>query len=95
MTTSNHRPYDFPAGRIDLPSHSGRKAAVKYADWAIGNLIAEASKKPWFNNTLFVIVADHCASCAGKSEIDVTKHRIPGIIYNPSLVPAQKVSKSM
>ena len=93
MTTSNHRPYDFPAGRIDLPSHSGRKAAVKYADWAIGNLIAEASKKPWFNNTLFVIVADHCASCAGKSEIDVTKHHIPGIIYNPSLVPAQKISK--
>ncbi len=92
MTTSNHRPYDFPAGRIDMPSHSGRAAAVKYADWAVGNLIAEASQKPWFKDTLFVFSADHCASSAGKTELDVTKYRIPAMIYNPALVPARKMS---
>lgn len=92
MTTSNHRPYDFPSGRIDLPSHSGRKAAVKYADWAIGNLIDKASKRPWFKDTLFVIVADHCASSAGKTEIDVTKYHIPAMIYNPSLLPKKNLS---
>ncbi len=92
MTTSNHRPYTFPDGRIDLPSHSGRKAAVKYADWAVGNLIAEASQKPWFKDTLFVFVADHCAGSAGKSEIDVTQYRIPAMIYNPSLVPAKAIT---
>jgi phosphoglycerol transferase MdoB-like AlkP superfamily enzyme len=92
MTTSNHRPYDFPEGRIDLPSHSGRKAAVKYADWAIGNLIEEARKRPWFDNTLFVICADHCASSAGKTELDVTKFRIPAMIYNPSLVTPKNVT---
>ena len=32
MTTSNHRPYTFPQGRIDLASGSGREAAVKYTD---------------------------------------------------------------
>jgi phosphoglycerol transferase MdoB-like AlkP superfamily enzyme len=93
MTTSNHRPYDFPDGRIDLPSHSGRKAAVQYADWAVGNLIREASGKPWFKDTLFVFSADHCASSAGKAEIDVTKYRIPAMIYNPSLLSPQRVSK--
>lgn len=93
MTTSNHRPYDFPNGRIDLPSHGGRKAAVKYSDWAIGDLIERASKKPWFKDTLFVIVSDHCASSAGKSELDVTKYRIPAMIYNPSLVSAKSVGK--
>lgn len=92
MTTSNHRPYDFPDGRIDMKSHSGRRAAVKYSDWAIGYLLDEARKKPWFNNTLFVIVSDHCASSAGKSEIDVTKYRIPAMVYNPGLVPARTVS---
>lgn len=86
MTTSNHRPYDFPEGRIDMPSHSGRRGAVKYADWAIGDMITKASRKPWFKDTLFVIVADHCASSAGKTELDVTKYRIPGMIYNPGLV---------
>ena len=92
MTTSNHRPYDFPAGRIDLPPHSGRNAAVKYADWAVGNLIAEARQRPWFKDTLFVICADHCASSAGKSELDITKYHIPALIYNPALVPAQTVA---
>jgi phosphoglycerol transferase MdoB-like AlkP superfamily enzyme len=92
MTTSNHRPYDFPAGRIDLPSHSGRHAAVKYSDWAVGNLIEEARKRPWFKNTLFVFIADHCASSAGKNDIDITKYHIPAMIYNPSLVPAKHVA---
>lgn len=92
MTTSNHRPYDFPDGRIDMKSHSGRRAAVKYSDWAIGHLIGEARKKPWFDNTLFVIVSDHCASSAGKAEIDVTKYRIPAMVYNPSRIRPQTVS---
>ena len=91
MTTSNHRPYDFPEGRIDIHSHD-RKSAVKYADWAVGNLIEEARKRPWFNDTLFVIVADHCASSAGKSEIDVSKYHIPAMIYNPVRVPAKTLT---
>ena len=93
MTTSNHRPYDFPDGRIDMPSHHGRNPAVKYSDWAVGNLIANASKKPWFKDTLFVFCADHCASSAGKSDLDVTKFHIPAMIYNPGLVPAEKMSR--
>ncbi|QTN31564.1 sulfatase-like hydrolase/transferase [Akkermansiaceae bacterium] len=93
MTTSNHRPYEFPAGRIDLTPADRRSGAVKYADWALGDFIEKASGKPWFAKTLFVIVSDHCASSAGKQDIDVTKYRIPGMIYNPALVQAQKISK--
>jgi phosphoglycerol transferase MdoB-like AlkP superfamily enzyme len=92
MTTSNHRPYDFPYGRIDSPPHK-RKSAVKYADWALGDFINEAKKHSWFKDTLFVIVADHCASSAGKNELDVTKYHIPAMIYNPSLLPAQTLSQ--
>ena len=93
MTTSNHRPFDFPDGRIDLKSHTGKSGAVKYADWAVGKLIADAAKKPWFKETLFVICSDHCASSAGKSDLDVTKFHIPAMIYNPGLIPAQKVTR--
>ncbi len=92
MTTSNHRPYAFPAGRIDMPANGKRKPAVKYADWAIGQLIEQAGKRPWFKDTLFVIVADHCASSAGKTELDVTKYRIPGMIYNPALVKPKTIT---
>jgi phosphoglycerol transferase MdoB-like AlkP superfamily enzyme len=84
MTTSNHRPYTYPEGRIDLPSKtSGRNGAVKYTDFAIGQLIREASTKPWFKNTVFVIVADHCASVAGKTELPVQNYHIPMLIYTP------------
>lgn len=85
MTTSNHRPYTFPEGRIDLPSGS-RKAAVKYTDYAIGKFIEDARSKPWFADTLFVIVADHCASVAGKTKLPVAKYHIPMIFYAPALV---------
>ncbi len=93
MTTSNHRPYDFPAGRIDLKSHTGRKAAVKYSDWAVGDFIAKASTRPWFKDTLVIFCSDHCASSAGKAELDVTKFHIPAMIYNPGLVTPRKVSE--
>lgn len=93
MTTSNHRPYDFPAGRIDLTPKDRRNGAVKYSDWAIGDLLEKASKKPWFEKTIFVIVADHCASSAGKEDIDATKYRIPGMIYNPGLVGKKMINR--
>ncbi|HBG19768.1 MAG TPA: sulfatase [Desulfobulbaceae bacterium] len=84
MTTSNHRPYTFPDGRIDLPSKtSGRRGAVKYTDYAIGQLLRQASTRPWFHNTVFVIVADHCASSAGKVELPIKNYHIPLIIYAP------------
>ena len=84
MTTSNHRPYTYPEGRIDLPSKAaGRAGGVKYTDYAIGEFLREAATKPWFKDTIFVIVADHCGSSAGKTELPVEKYRIPLLIYAP------------
>lgn len=81
MTTSNHRPYSFPEGKISMEPGS-REGAVKYTDFALGEFLEKVKDKPWFDNTVFVIVADHCASSAGKWEIDISRHHIPAIIYN-------------
>jgi len=83
MTTSNHRPYTYPEGRIDIPSGTGRAGAVKYTDWAIGDFIRKARGKPWFDNTLFVILADHQASSAGRAQVPVQRYRIPMWFYSP------------
>lgn len=91
MTTSNHRPYTYPDGRIDILSHSGRAGAVKYTDYAIGKFIDEARTKPWFNNTIFVIVADHCANSAGKTDIPVNNYHIPLLIYAPGKIEPQRI----
>jgi phosphoglycerol transferase MdoB-like AlkP superfamily enzyme len=56
---------------------------VKYTDFSIGQFLREARQKPWFKNTVFVIVADHCASSAGKTELPVQNYHIPLIIYAP------------
>jgi phosphoglycerol transferase MdoB-like AlkP superfamily enzyme len=93
MTTSNHRPFTFPSGKIDIASGTGREGAVKYTDYAIGSFIEAASKKAWFANTIFVIVADHCANSAGKNEIDISKYHIPAMIYNMPNARAGKVEK--
>lgn len=87
MTTSNHRPYNFPEGRIDMKSGT-RSGVVKYTDYAIGKFIEEARQKPWFKDTIFIITADHCASSAGRVQLPVEKYKIPLIIYAPGIVTA-------
>lgn len=82
MTTSNHKPYTYPEGRIDIPSKTSREGAVKYTDYAIYDFLEKAKKKPWFSSTVFVIMSDHCASSAGKQELDVAKYHIPAFIFN-------------
>ena len=87
MTVSNHRPYTYPDSRIDIPPTTQSIAgAVKYTDYAINKFIKDAQHKPWFNNTLFVIVADHCSKSAGKTDLPVNRYHIPCLIYSPLLI---------
>jgi phosphoglycerol transferase MdoB-like AlkP superfamily enzyme len=90
MTTSNHRPFTYPAKRIDIPSGSSRDGAVKYSDWAIGQFIKEAATKPWFKQTVFVFVADHTSNGRGRTDLPPENYRIPMVVYAPGIVaPAQ------
>ncbi len=91
MTTSNHRPFTYPAGRIDIPSKTGREGGVKYTDWAIGDFIERAKKKPWFDDTVFVIVADHTHNGRGRQELPPENYHIPMVIYAPKHVAPGRV----
>ncbi len=87
MTVSNHRPYTFPDGRIDILSATQSIAGgVKYTDYAINKFLLDARQKPWFNKTVFVIVADHCSKSAGKTDLPVNRYHIPCFIYAPAFV---------
>jgi phosphoglycerol transferase MdoB-like AlkP superfamily enzyme len=91
MTTSNHRPYSYPAGRIDIPSGTGRNGAVKYTDWAIGRFLDEARSRPWFDDTVFVFVADHCASARGRTDLPPESFHIPLLVYAPKHIRPERV----
>jgi phosphoglycerol transferase MdoB-like AlkP superfamily enzyme len=95
MTVSNHRPFTYPNNKIDIPGNiKSRDGGVKYTDYALRQFFNKAKEQPWFNNTVFVIVADHCASSAGKTELPLDKYRIPALIYSPDIKP-EKYTKLM
>ena len=94
MTISNHRPFTYPEGTITYEGNPmSRQAAVKYTDYAIGRFFQQAVQKPWFDDTVFVIVADHCASSAGKTSIPLEGYHIPAMIYAPGFIEPARVSK--
>lgn len=93
MTTSNHRPYTYPEGRIDIAPKSGRLGGVKYADYSFGKLMEWASQKPWYKDTVFVFVADHTAGASGKVELDPIKYHIPMIFYSPGFIKSGRYEK--
>ncbi len=85
LTTSNHSPYTYPEGRVEGPMGK-RPGAVLYTDWAIADFLERAKDKPWFSNTVFVIVADHQAAVAGRMALPVGKYHIPCMIYAPGII---------
>lgn len=95
LTTSNHRPYTYPEGTVDVPSGTSRYGAVKYADYSVGKLVEEASKKPWFDETVFVFVADHGPGSSGKQDLSAREHRIPFIVYAPKIFKPKRYEASI
>tara|TARA_R110002049_G_scaffold7795_6_gene44034 strand:+ start:1030 stop:3006 length:1977 start_codon:yes stop_codon:yes gene_type:complete len=93
MTTSNHKPYTYPEGKVDIPSGTSRAGAIKYTDFAIGEFLKIAKTKPWFKNTILVIMSDHCASSAGRGELDINNYHIPAMICNLQDIPPQRINK--
>jgi phosphoglycerol transferase MdoB-like AlkP superfamily enzyme len=89
MTVSNHRPFTYPEGKIDQLYAKSRNGGVKYTDFALQQFFAMAKKQSWYHNTVFVILADHCASSAGKTELPLDKYRIPAMIFSSDMQPQQ------
>jgi phosphoglycerol transferase MdoB-like AlkP superfamily enzyme len=90
LSTTNHSPYEFPDGRIEL--HDEEKATrnntVKYADYAIGELFRLAKRERYWQDTVWLVVADHDERTYGPGLIPVDKFHIPGLFLAPGLAPA-------
>ena len=96
MTVSNHRPFTYPDGRIDIPGTAkSREGGVKYTDYSLRKFFEMAKKQDWYKNTVFVIVADHCASSAGKTELPMDKYRIPGMIFSEGFIQPREFNQLM
>ena len=91
FTSSNHTPFEFPDGRISLYEQpkATMNNAVKYADYALGQFIAHARQQAYWQDTLFVIVADHDNRVYGNNLVPVDKFHIPALILGADLTPKQ------
>lgn len=96
MTVSNHRPFTYPNGKIDIPGDAkSREGGVKYTDYSLRKFFEMAKKQDWYSNTVFVIIADHCASSAGDTELPMDKYRIPAMIFSDGFIQPQKFTQTM
>ena len=86
MTTSDHGPYYVP-DYFKPHSSDIRHQIVEYADWSLQRFIALASKEDWFNDTIFVFIADHGSPLSAPYDISLDYHHTPLIFYAPKILP--------
>jgi len=94
MTGSDHDPIVVPAETGFKRRHTDdEKAVVAYADWSLKRFMEYASKQSWYNNSVFVFVADH-GDLIGKNAYDIafSYHHIPFLIFAPGFTKPQPFS---
>ncbi len=92
MTTSNHKPFTFPEGVPRVPPKGGgRDAGVRYSDYAIGKFFEELKTKPYFDDTMIIILGDHGARVYGREDIPLRSYELPLLIYAPKHFKPRKV----
>jgi phosphoglycerol transferase MdoB-like AlkP superfamily enzyme len=87
FTTSHHEPFDIPAGRVTESEYGPRETSIKYADYALGQFIETARASNYWENTVFLVIADHNAKIFGGSLVPVERFRIPAVAIGPGIEP--------
>ncbi|WP_386693700.1 LTA synthase family protein [Lonepinella sp. MS14435] len=87
FTSSNHDPFEFPVGKIDLyeQPQATRNNAAKYADFATGLFFDLAKQSDYWNDTIFLIIADHDSRVGGAALVPVQHFHIPALILGKDI----------
>lgn len=94
FTLTSHDPFKVPEQYKNVLPKGTLKVhqTIAYADMALRKFFAKASQEPWFNNTLFIITADHCSPESDDeyySSANMGRYAIPIVFYAPG-DPAMK-----
>lgn len=95
FTASTHLPFQSPGERWTKFSPDTLKHrylnSLYYADWALGEFFAAARKAGYFDNTVFIVTADHVSGFAGRAGNVPSMHHIPLLVLAPGLRPGTNV----
>jgi len=86
---SSHSPYLLPDNedkKLFYHAEQTREQnAISYVDHALQTFFESAKKSPWYENTLFIFVADHWGQPSSEKERTLfNKFEIPLFLYHPS-----------
>ena len=89
FTLSSHHPFNLPEAYRDTFPEEGRypiHKCIRYADHSLRRFFDTAKRQPWYNNTIFVLCADHASSRITHDEYmtEVGLFRIPILFYDPT-----------
>lgn len=86
LTVSHHRPFDFPEGVVPFPAEERRSEyALAYADHALGSFFKHAQARPWYGDTLFLVIADHGPKPVGDALVPAQSFRIPLLLLGEGI----------
>ncbi len=89
FTSSNHSPFEYPDNRIEQYDEEKQTVnnAVKYADYALGEFFRKAKQSKYWENTVFLVVADHNSRVYGAEIVPVERFHIPALILGADVKP--------
>jgi len=97
FTLSSHNPYTIPEKHKGKFPKGNTKIleSISYTDFALKKFFECAKQQNWYNNTLFVITADHCSSepILPKHKTNVGRYRIPILFFDPSNKSINEISE--
>lgn len=94
FTGITHEPFTSTLPEFDKHPYDnwehGFLNTLSFADWSIGQFLERAKKDGWFDNTIFVLVADHTSGPLPDNTLKSLFH-IPLVIYAPKMLkPAEQ-----
>lgn len=88
FTATSHHPFQIPKRYVKkYPEEGGHPLhkCIRYSDNALKHFFETSSKEAWFQNTLFVITADHTNALTRKEYLnDAGFFKVPILFYTPN-----------
>jgi len=107
FTSTTHTPFYSPGKKWEAYEHNNKNLfgylnTLKYADDKLGLFMEKARQEPWFDNTIFIFMADHTIGFGNDSAMfkgtdikienrDLEEMRIPLVIYAPKIFKAKTI----
>ncbi|MDQ7016313.1 MAG: sulfatase-like hydrolase/transferase [Gammaproteobacteria bacterium] len=96
FTGTMHNPYPEPPKMLQKYPHGVNHQhdflnTLYYTDWAVGQFLAQAKQQPWFDDTVFLISADHTKGGDGNDLLG--KFHVPLLMYSPKHIQPERIHR--